>query len=179
MDEPVARTQERPETIAEIKPVLTAPAPAMETHASVVETVTDAPVTTKNSAPKTEEIRNEAPVQAEHKAEIEAPVQAESKAKSSKPVTAETAAPVENTDKPEKAEKKPRPPRSRKPAAVAKSADLAASGLQLVETKADIAKPAVAPEEKAPKVPRKPAAWQQKAGEQAKDEPLVMVETQK
>ena len=88
-------------------------------------------------------------------------------------------APVE---KAEKAEKKPRAPRRRKSEDEAKPVDLAASGLQLVETKSD-AKAAVstaAPEaEKAPKS-RKPAAWQQKAAADAPAaEPLVMVETQK
>jgi len=79
-----------------------------------------------------------------------------------------------------KPEKKPRAPRRRK-AETEKPADLADSGLQLVETKADTAQ-AAAPVEEAPakRAARKPAAWQQKA---AKDEAgsaeLVMVETQK
>lgn len=77
----------------------------------------------------------------------------------------------------EKADKKPRPPRPRKSAT--KPVDLAASGLQLVETKSDVAKVQAAPEPKAPRAPRKPAAWQQKAAEAPKDEPLVIVQTQK
>lgn len=74
------------------------------------------------------------------------------------------------------AEKKARP--ARKPAAKAKPVDLAASGLQLVETKAET-KAAVVVEAEAPKKPRKTAAWQKKADEAAKDEPLVIVQTQK
>jgi ribonuclease E len=73
-------------------------------------------------------------------------------------------------------EKKARP--ARKPAAKAKPVDLAASGLQLVETKAET-KAAVVAEAEAPKKPRKTAAWQKKADEAAKDEPLVIVQTQK
>jgi ribonuclease E len=74
------------------------------------------------------------------------------------------------------AEKKARP--ARKPAAKAKPVDLAASGLQLVETKAET-KAVVVVEVEAPKKPRKTAAWQKKADEAAKDEPLVIVQTQK
>jgi len=75
----------------------------------------------------------------------------------------------------EKAEKKPRP---RRPAPKAKPVDLAASGLQLVETKADIKIEAIA-EPDAPKKSRKSAAWQQKVNEVKQDEPLVIVQTQK
>ena len=55
--------------------------------------------------------------------------------------------------------------------------DLAASGLQLVETKVDAAK-AVVLEEAKPKAPRRAANWQKKANEEASAEPVVMVETQ-
>ena len=75
-----------------------------------------------------------------------------------------------------KAEKKAKP--ARKPAAKAKPVDLAASGLQLVETKAEKA-PAAPVVEEAPKKPRKAAAWQKKAEDKAGDEPLVIVQTQK
>ncbi|MEZ0317977.1 MAG: Rne/Rng family ribonuclease [Methylophilaceae bacterium] len=77
----------------------------------------------------------------------------------------------------EKADKKPRAPR--RPAAKAKPADLAASGLQLVETKFDAINVPEAPVVAAEKKPRKSAAWQQKASEAAKEEPLVIVQTQK
>ena len=40
-------------------------------------------------------------------------------------------------------------------------------------------KAAVVAEAEAPKKPRKTAAWQKKADEAAKDEPLVIVQTQK
>ncbi len=83
---------------------------------------------------------------------------------------------IENTDKPEK---KPRPPRRRKPEAAAKPVDLAASGLQLVETKAEISKAVAVPESETPSKPHKQAAWQKKATEKAQDEPLVIVQTQK
>ncbi len=100
----------------------------------------------------------------------------------SKPAeTAAPAAPAEAKAPEAKAEKKPRPAaRPRKPAA-AKPVDLAASGLQLVETKADAAPSVVVtPTAEAPaKKPRKAAAWQQMAAETPKDEPLVIVQTQK
>ncbi|MCB4811862.1 Rne/Rng family ribonuclease [Methylovorus menthalis] len=89
------------------------------------------------------------------------------------------AAKTETTDKPEK---KPRAPRRRKAEAETKPLDLAASGLQLVETKAD-APVAAASAEAEPAAPRsrKPAAWQQKAAaeEATAEAPLVMIETQK
>ncbi len=76
----------------------------------------------------------------------------------------------------EKTEKK-RPARPRKAKAEPKKVDLADSGLQLVETKADAAK-VVAPVEVEKRSPRKPASWQKEKKEDASSEPLVMVETQ-
>ncbi|CEN55964.1 Ribonuclease E (fragment) [Candidatus Methylopumilus turicensis] len=105
------------------------------------------------------------------------PVQTEKPAKAVKASKDESIAEA-SEDKSAKApaEKKARP--ARKPAAKAKPVDLAASGLQLVETKAET-KAAVVVEAEAPKKPRKTAAWQKKADEAAKDEPLVIVQTQK
>lgn len=71
-----------------------------------------------------------------------------------------------------------RPARPRKPKAESKPVDLSIVGLQLVETKADAPKVTVTAEAEKPRTPRKPAAWQKKAGEAAPAEPLVMVETQ-
>jgi len=76
----------------------------------------------------------------------------------------------------EKTEKK-RPARPRKAKAEPKKVNLADSGLQLVETKADAAK-VVAPVEVEKRSPRKPASWQKEKKEDASSEPLVMVETQ-
>jgi ribonuclease E len=73
---------------------------------------------------------------------------------------------------------KKRPARPRKPKTEAKPADLAAVGLQLVETKADAPKVTTPVEAEKPRTPRKPAAWQKKAKDDAAAEPLVMVETQ-
>ncbi len=97
--------------------------------------------------------------------EAKAEVEAKTEANAAEPVAAE------------KAEKKPRAPRRRKPAED-KPVDLAASGLQLVETKGEAIKVEKKPEAATPK-PRKAAAWQQKGSEQAQDEPLVIVQTQK
>ena len=82
----------------------------------------------------------------------------------------------------DKADRPSRQPRRRKPAATTPviEIDLASSGLELVETRAD-AKPVeqIAEEPARPAEPRQPAAWQRKATEETANEPLVMVETQK
>ncbi len=105
------------------------------------------------------------------------PVQTEKPAKAVKaPKDESTTEAGEDKSAKAPAEKKARS--ARKPAAKAKPVDLAASGLQLVETKAET-KAAVVVEAETPKKPRKTAAWQKKADEAAKDEPLVIVQTQK
>lgn len=60
---------------------------------------------------------------------------------------------------------------------VTKPVDLAASGLQLVETKGEVIQAIVTPA--APKGPRKTADWQNKQDSAPEAAPLVMVETQK
>lgn len=121
-----------------------------------------APTETSKVAPKAEK-----PVKEEKAKPVEAESNNDVKADVETPATAE------------KAEKKARAPRRRKPAED-KPVDLAASGLQLVETKGEAIKVEKKPEAEAtaPK-PRKAAAWQQKGGEQKQEEPLVIVQTQK
>ena len=89
--------------------------------------------------------------------------------------TPRTDAPAKNEAAPKaKAEKKPA---AKKPAKPAKPVDLAASGLQLVETKGD-AKPAkVAAAPAKPKAPRKAPNWKKDVAAAPTDAPLVMVET--
>ncbi len=107
-------------------------------------------------------------------------VAAEPKAKPAKAAekieTIETVVTTAEAEQP-KPEKKPRAPRRRKPEAE-KPADLADSGLQLVETKAEAVKAVVVEEAPVKRASRKPAAWQ-KNDKASSDEPLVMVETQK
>ncbi len=79
----------------------------------------------------------------------------------------EVAEPVE---KPKKAKTKTK--------STAKPLDLAAAGLQLVETKADAPKVVPASEPAKSKAPRRAANWQKKAEAKTEDAPLVMVETQ-
>ncbi len=118
-----------------------------------------------------------------HKAEKPAKQTKASEAKA-KPAKAEAEPQAEtpaNTESPvaeEKAEKKARVPRRRKPAEE-KPVDLAASGLQLVETKGEVTKVEKTPEPARAAKPRKPAAWQQKKDQQSQEEPLVIVQTQK
>ncbi|MBZ4201371.1 MAG: Rne/Rng family ribonuclease [Methylotenera sp.] len=69
-----------------------------------------------------------------------------------------------------------RPVRARK--AAAKPVDLAAAGLQLVETKADAPKASPVNTETKTRTPRKPAAWQKEAKAESVNEAMVMVETQ-
>src|SRR5450830_1927816 len=79
---------------------------------------------------------------------------------------------------PAKADNK-RPARPRKPKAEAtKPVDLAAVGLQLVETKADAPKVSAPVEAPKPSRSRKAASWQKNTKDEAIAEPLVMVETQ-
>lgn len=124
-----------------------------------------------------------AEARAARKTEAENAKQAEVGTSTETPAATEASANVEApAEKAEKAEKKPRAPRRRKAESESKPVDLAASGLQLVETKSD-AKAAVVAEpaatEPAAKT-RRSAAWQQKAATDAPAaEPLVMVETQK
>ncbi len=87
------------------------------------------------------------------------------------PTTAASESDTAKTDK-------KRPARARKPKAEAKPVDLADSGLQLVETKADAPKVATPAETEKPRAPRKAASWQKKNKEESSAEPLVMVETQ-
>ncbi|MCX7627530.1 MAG: Rne/Rng family ribonuclease [Methylophilaceae bacterium] len=79
----------------------------------------------------------------------------------------------------EKAERKPRASRRRKtPEPVV--ADLASAGLEMVETRPEaIAAMPVIEEAPKPRNRTQPAPWQKKVEEQATEEPLVMVETQK
>ena len=98
----------------------------------------------------------------------------------------ETAVSVESTvteedGAAEKPARKPRQPRRRKPDAeqLPLIPDVAASGLEMVETRVDAIKATVV-EVDLPRAPVKPAAWQKKAAAvQAVDEPLVMIETGK
>jgi ribonuclease E len=96
-------------------------------------------------------------------------------------VTTQAASPVEATEpaapSKAKAAKKPaaRKPKAEKPA---KPVDLAAEGLQLVETKneAKVQTQVATPK---PKAPRKAPNWKKDAAASTTDAPLVMVETQK
>ena len=130
--------------------------PMFETAVELPQVAATAPIETANPAPITE------------------------KAVATAPIVAEVGAVVAESS--EKLEKKSRPPRRRKPEGETKPiviADIAASGLELVETKSKSETVAVTSEAETPRAPRKPAAWQQKTAEKAKEEPLVMIETQK
>ena len=99
----------------------------------------------------------------------------------------ETATVVETAPKTEatpkaKADKKPVTPKTvkpSKPANTAKPADLAASGLQLVETKGNAKQASAVAEPAKPKTPRKAPNWKKDDTSAPADAPLVMVETQK
>ncbi|MEI8362642.1 MAG: Rne/Rng family ribonuclease [Betaproteobacteria bacterium] len=97
----------------------------------------------------------------------------------SEPIVVEAAqvAVADKAELPAKTDNK-RPARPRKAKTEAKPVDLAAVGLQLVETKADAPKVVVSAETEKPRAPRKVASWQKSAKDQASAEPMVMVETQ-
>lgn len=136
------------------------------TEAVVINTETVTPVAVAEVAKPAKKARPEKAA----KAEV-AVVNAE-------PVNIETSAPAAvdaTVASPAKADNK-RPARARK--AAAKPVDLAAAGLQLVETKADAPKASPVSTEAKPRAPRKPAAWQKDAKTASIDEPMVMVETQ-
>jgi ribonuclease E len=107
-------------------------------------------------------------------------VQAPGETKAAQIVEAPVQQDIEGVEPPAatgKAERKPRQPRRRKaPEPIV--ADLSTAGLEMVETRTDVAKVEPIVEEPKPRAPAKPAAWQKKVAAPA-DEPLVMVETQK
>ena len=159
-------------------------APAFVPNDVVVDST---PIVVEVAAPsiKTEVVKTEVAntTQVAKEAAVKAPKTAP-KPKAEKPVVA----PIElvessskTADEPAekvvkaKAEKKPA---ARKPAKAAKPIDLAASGLQLVETKGDM-KVATPTEPSKPKGPRKAPNWKKDAESKSDDAPLVMVETQK
>lgn len=145
--------------------------PAAETAVKKADAIVETSAETKPEivTEKTEATKPAKPPRAE-KTEAAAPVEA--------PAPAAPAAEPAEFETADKAEKKARAPRRRKPAEE-KPVDLAASGLQLVETKGEAIKVEAAPAPAAPRKPRKPAAWQQKGAEQSQEEPLVIVQTQK
>jgi ribonuclease E len=150
----------------------------------MLETATEAPAATEEAAPPKPERKPRAPRRrkAEETAASEsAPAIADAPA--AEVVEAVAVAPVEEVaalvaDTPA-VEEAPAPVKAgKKAAAPIVIADIAESGLEMVETKAAAA-PAVMEEPEKPKRKAGSAAWQKKAETQAGEEPLVMVETQK
>jgi ribonuclease E len=154
--------------------------PTTAVEASVTDAVQQQPAAVVNEAPVASTVTAAEKPQAEKAQQPATPEQTTTTApakKAEKPATIEATEEATPADALEKAEKKPKAPRRRK--AEPKPLDLAASGLQLVETKAEIVAKVVQVEEPKPSAPRKPAAWQQKKSADKTEEPLVMVETQK
>jgi ribonuclease E len=131
-----------------------------ESTTAVVETNANEATKTNNKKPKAAKAAKAPVVKAEATNEV---------AGEAAPAPTLEAAPAKADNK--------RPARPRKPKVEAKPVDLAAVGLQLVETKADAPK-ASSSEEFKPKAPRKAANWQKNLKEDTSAEPLVMVETQ-
>ncbi|HSI38696.1 MAG TPA: Rne/Rng family ribonuclease [Methylotenera sp.] len=143
---------------------------------AVVENTVETKVSkTANEVAKPEP-ENKKPENKKPKAPKTAPANKVEAASTAAESPAQQTADITATEAP-KADKK-RPARPRKPKAETKPVDLAAVGLQLVETKADAPKATTPAEAEKPRAPRKPAAWQKKTKEDAAAEPLVMVETQ-
>ncbi|HWU35594.1 MAG TPA: Rne/Rng family ribonuclease [Methylovorus sp.] len=163
------------EAVAQNKAVREAPA--------VVETAAETNVVAEPVAKVVEPQQADLALVSDASAPVAAPAAVATETAATAEVVAEVepAAVTEKAEAADKPEKKPRAPRRRKAEAETKPLDLAASGLQLVETKAG-APVAAAPVETEPAAPRsrKPAAWQQKASsEESAEAPLVLIETQK
>ena len=147
------------------------------TEMPVANTVENVPVNTPTAVPATvsEATKPAKKARPEKAAKIDAELVLVDTAA---PATTATSEPVVN-DKAVAASTKAdnkRPARARK--AAAKPVDLAAAGLQLVETKADAPKANPVVNEPKARAPRKPAAWQKDAKTESINEPMVMVETQ-
>ncbi len=141
-------------------------------------TVDNTPIIVQVAAPEANEPVTKPPkatskVKAEPKAEKTQPAQ------KSEPVLIETATTPEATPEKTVKAKADKKPAARKPAKAAKPVDLAASGLQLVETKGDTKATVQVVEPTKPKAPRKAPNWKKDAESKKDDAPLVMVETQK
>jgi ribonuclease E len=152
-------------TTATEKSVATKPAAEATKETSVQEVTSVGVAETKKARPAkgAGKKATASAVATEEKAEVKAEVNNE---------VAEAA-----TESAVKADKK-RPARPRKAKTESKPVDLAAAGLQLVETKADAPKVTAQAEEEKPRKPRKAASWQKPANGDTAVEPLVMVETQ-
>ncbi|WP_047548689.1 Rne/Rng family ribonuclease [Methylotenera sp. G11] len=167
---------------AEAKAESAAPAPvekalASESPAEVKAVVTGSETPSQETAPAAESKKARPAKNAAKKAPANNAASDEKTEAKAEPAgeTAEIA-----TDAVEKAAKgdKKRPARPRKAKTESAPVDLAAAGLQLVETKADAAKVVAPVTEEKPRAPRRAASWQKQATETAATEPLVMVETQ-
>jgi ribonuclease E len=129
--------------------------------------------TNSNEAPKAKADRRQRPAKATANSVDEVKPSADTTTQPTASATIETGVDVVASKTDNK-----RPARPRKPKAAAKPIDLAAVGLQLVETKADAPKVVTPADEAKPRAPRKVAAWQKETKSKTDSEPMVMVETQ-
>jgi ribonuclease E len=109
---------------------------------------------------------------------LTANTEADSEPKAAKPSKSKRPARTAKADAVETNKLETAKTKAAKPKAAPKSLDLAESGLQLVETKADAPKIELVAEAAKPKAPRRAANWQKKAEATEAEAPLVMVETQ-
>jgi len=164
MNTEMITVSEQTKPLEQVKPVVQTQPKVQEVDVSVVETISE------NTAPAVEAITSKTAKANSRKPKV-------AKAPSVKNgVANETTSAVTVETTPTKADNK-RPARPRKPKAEAKSVDLTATGLQLVETKADAPREAAVEEVKL-KAPRRAANWQKSTKLSANTEPLVIVETQ-
>jgi len=145
---------------------------------------------TTNASPTTQAVTTETAMQntPDVKPAPEASMPKQKTERVAKPVVEETAAPKETSipetsqtaDKTSKVKAKtPAPARKPKAAKPAKPVDLAASGLQLVETKNKVKTSPKTSEPAKPRSSRKAPNWKKNDETTKTDTPLVMVETQK
>jgi ribonuclease E len=165
--------QAKAESAAEVKLEAIAEAPVAETVNEAPEAAEAAPAPAKPErkprAPRRRKTEETAVPEESAPAAAEAPIAPAAVAETPVVEVKEAAAPVAA---------KAKPARAAAPAPIV-VADIATSGLEMVETKATAAPVVAAEEPEAPKRKSGPAPWQKKAEAQAAEEPLVMIETQK
>ncbi|HSI23967.1 MAG TPA: Rne/Rng family ribonuclease [Methylophilaceae bacterium] len=165
--------QAKVESAAEVKAEAIAEAPVAETVNEAPEAAEAAPAPAKPErkprAPRRRKTEETAVSEESAPAAAEAPIAPAAVAETPVVEVKEAAAPVAA---------KAKPARAAAPAPIV-VADIATSGLEMVETKATAAPVVAAEEPEAPKRKSGPAPWQKKAEAQAAEEPLVMIETQK
>jgi ribonuclease E len=168
-----------PKAEASAVPETKATKPAVNEHAAQTTTATEVPATITESTKVDNVDATETKKARSQKGASKKVASSERASDTAQETVTDNVAPiVESEDKVAPKADKKRPTRPRKPKTEAKPVDLAVTGLQLVETKTDVAKVTAPVDAEKPSKPRRAASWQKQAATDTTAEPLVMVETQ-